>query len=132
MRVYIYLLVFLFILGCSKDDIIEPPADTIPLANYPDLQYKVFSGCARINCHSSNSRKGDLDLTDANAYQNLYNKASSIYPQLKRVVPYKPEESVLIGFLRGQYTPQMPIDGSLPFATVDSIELWIKKGAKKH
>lgn len=126
------LLLILIISACTKDEVINPPDVTGPLATFPDLQYKVFSSCATINCHSSNTKKADLDLTDANSYQNLVNIQSTLYPQLKRVVPYKPEESVLMGFLRGQFTPQMPMNGSLPHATVDSIESWIRKGAKRE
>ena len=126
------ILLMLIISACSKDEIINPPDVNGPLATFPDLQYKVFSSCATINCHSSNTKKADLDLTDANSYTYLYNRASTLYPQLKRVVPYKPEESVLMGFLRGQFTPQMPINGSLPHATIDSIESWIRKGAKRE
>ena len=125
------LLLILIISACTKDEVINPPDVTGPLATFSDLQYKVFSSCATINCHSSNTKKADLDLTDANSYQNLVNIQSTLYPQLKRVVPYKPEESVLMGFLRGQFTPQMPINGSLPHATIDSIESWIRKGAKR-
>jgi hypothetical protein len=125
------LLLILIISACTKDEVINPPDVTGPLATFPDLQYKVFSSCATINCHSSNTKKADLDLTDANSYQNLVNIQSTLYPQLKRVVPYKPEESVVMGFLRGQFTPQMPMNGSLPHATVDSIESWIRKGAKR-
>ena len=125
------LLLILIISACTKDEVINPPDVSGPLATFPDLQYKVFSSCATINCHSSNTKKADLDLTDANSYQNLVNIQSTLYRQLKRVVPYKPEESVLMGFLRGQFTPQMPMNGSLPHATIDSIESWIRKGAKK-
>ena len=125
-------LMLLLAAGCTTDDVINPPDVSGPLATFPDLQYKVFSSCATINCHSSNTKKANLDLTDANSYTYLYNRASTLYPQLKRVVPYKPEESVLMGFLRGQFTPQMPMNGSLPHATVDSIESWIRKGAKRE
>ena len=132
MKLILNLLVILILaVACTKDEIINPPDVTGPLATFPDLQYKVFSSCATINCHSSNTKKAILDLTDANSFANLYNRASTLYPQLKRVVPYKPEESVLMGFLRGQFTPQMPMNGSLPHATVDSIESWIRKGAKR-
>lgn len=121
-----------FFVSCSEDQTVTPPTFTGTLANYPDIQAKVFSSCASNNCHSTESKKGNLDLTESAAYSNLYNRISVLYPQFKRVNPGKPAESVLMLVLRGELLPQMPINGSIPYATLDSIESWIKKGALRN
>jgi hypothetical protein len=129
---FISFLLNLFILSCSDEQAVNPPKFTGTLANFSDIQAKVFSSCASNDCHSTGSKKGNLDLTESVSYSSLYNRPSSIYPQFKRVHPGKPNESVLMMFLRGDVSPQMPQNGSLPFDTIDSIESWIAKGALRN
>jgi WD40 repeat protein len=77
-----------------------------------------------IGCHQPASKQSDLELTTFDGLQKGGKKGAAF-------VPGKPDESVLIGYLTGKSTPQMPFGGR-PLAPeqIDLIKQWISEGAK--
>ncbi|WP_395137725.1 PSD1 and planctomycete cytochrome C domain-containing protein [Armatimonas sp.] len=76
-------------------------------------------------CHSGEAKQGGFSVEGA----ALFGGGSKF---LKRViVPGKPAQSALIGYLRGKHQPQMPI-GMPPLkeAQIQTIERWIAQGAR--
>ena len=76
-------------------------------------------------CHSKEAKQGGF-VTEGLA---LFIGGSKFAKRV--VVPGKPAESALIGYLRGKHQPQMPI-GMPPLkeAQIQTIERWIAQGAK--
>ena len=126
-------LAFSFILiGCSEDSPTEPaPTNSAPMAKLSDIQIKVFnSTCALSGCHGSTNTQANLLLTEGNAFSNLVNVQSQLYPQFNRVQPGNSSNSLLIKILRGEVSPRMPFNGTpLSGAVIDSIAKWIDNGA---
>lgn len=123
-----------FLSSCSEDsNTTAPPSGTpnAPMARFSDIQEKVFNTtCATANCHASGSAQAGLVLSQGQAYSNLVEVQSTLYPNLKRVDAGNSGESLLIQILRGTRTPRMPFNGSpLSSAVIDSIAKWIDDGA---
>jgi hypothetical protein len=122
-------LLFLLINGCAKDEgpfIVKPvklPGDTL-LSLSTDIQPIFDSHCIR--CH--NQSHPFLDLRDGYSYNQLL-YTGHLAPYIDTV---NPENSILVGRLRGVEYPIMPPDGDhlLP-ATIDSIVLWMSEGARE-
>jgi hypothetical protein len=128
------LLVLIFILssGCSEENTTEPtPTNSAPLAKLSDIQSKVFNTtCALSGCHGATNNQANLLLTDGNAFSNLVNVQSVVFPQFKRVVADSSSKSLIIKILKGEVSPRMPFNRDpLPAATIDSIAKWIDNGA---
>ncbi|MFH0734994.1 MAG: hypothetical protein V1773_12915 [bacterium] len=136
MKNYIILLLsfVLILIGCA--DQIVSDCDSIQIQVLPEgttfaqIQNEVFStNCALSGCHGTNSPQADLDLSSGNAYVNLVNVQSVLYPSLKRIVPGNSSQSLLIKALKGEDAPLMPSSGKLPNSVIDSIAAWIDRGA---
>lgn len=86
-----------------------------------------------VSCHGGN---GGLVLGQGQAYSNLVNTTSFGYAPLKRVVPAKPDSSVL--YLKISSNPpinvgqRMPQGGALPQDEILTIKYWILQGAKDN
>ncbi|MBB6049270.1 PSD1 and planctomycete cytochrome C domain-containing protein [Armatimonas rosea] len=76
-------------------------------------------------CHSKDAKQGGFVTEEA----ALFSGGSKFGKRV--IVPGKPSESALIGYLRGKHQPQMPI-GMPPLkeAQIQTIERWIAQGAK--
>jgi hypothetical protein len=134
-------LMFIFILSagiifmnCSEENTTQPQTTSpsnIPLSKLSDIQQKVFTqSCALSNCHGSNSTQANLLLTEGNAYNDLVNVQSVLFPQFNRVSPDSSINSLLIKILKGEVAPQMPLNRDpLDAAVIDSIAKWIDLGA---
>jgi hypothetical protein len=120
--------------GCSSDSPTEPaanPGTQAPLSKLSDIQAKVFTqSCALSGCHGTTNNQANLLLTDGNSFANLVNMQSFLFPQFKRVVPDSSSKSLLIKILKGEVSPQMPLNRDpLDPAVIDSIAKWIDQGA---
>jgi len=78
-----------------------------------------------IRCHG---RSGGLSLKEGQSFKNLINVESNRYAPNIRVVPGKPEESVLYHKLIGtkEYGRPMPLNRRLPEENVKLIKKWIE------
>jgi hypothetical protein len=72
-------------------------------------------------------------LVPGQAYNNLVNVQSFLYPQFKRVDAGNSSQSLIIKALRGEapfnQNSKMPLGGSLDPAIIDTIAKWIDNGA---
>ncbi len=79
-------------------------------------------------CHSGEGngvKRGKLDLS-------TFAKLQTGTPDHKVIEPGKPEESTLIGRIKGEIEPRMPQGGNnnkLSAAAIAKIERWVKEGA---
>lgn len=130
------ILASLIIYSCSDDEgTTSPPPNnsSAPLANFSDIQAKVFNSCASANCHSAQANQGNLNLTSGQSYSNLVNVQSVLFPSFKRVLPGDDGQSLLIKILKGEVNPRMPLNSTpLPNDVIDSLAAWIKKGAPNN
>jgi hypothetical protein len=89
---------------------------------------------ASCSCHKSDNPQGGLDLRALAAYNSLVGTPSVHDPDTLRVAPGNPDESFLLWKLTGTqpdgHGNSMPPAGSLPAASIDTIEQWIEEGAE--
>lgn len=120
----------LLLLSCSEDQTTAPIANNTPLSKFSDIKTKVFVNCIGAQCHSSAGNQGNLVLEAGVAYNNLVGVQSVLFPQFKRVEAGSSTNSLIIKILRGEVSPQMPLNGNpLDAAAIDSLAKWIDLGA---
>ncbi|MEW6087716.1 MAG: hypothetical protein AB1498_05375 [bacterium] len=131
MKTYIVLIisVFSFIyLNC------RPEANQKLEPSFSSISRNIFiKKCSLYTCHSSASfeKSGNLDLSDKESYNNLINFPSSSYPEIKRIVPGKPDESLLLQRLEGKVIIGVPLERNcVTKKEIETIREWIKNGAK--
>ena len=138
--------------GCGGDQSATPPGGTPggtpstgASGSFDQLQRTVLTPtCAQSDCHASAlPTSGNLALTPAVAYDNLVNaRPSSLAADrdgLKRVVPFKPDSSLLfqkvvlaLAAHNGEYGNIMPVGSpALTQGQVDFIRKWIEAGAPR-
>lgn len=121
--------------GCADeivtaDDLKNGQSNTAQLAKLSEIQKQIFTPtCATSGCHGSSGTQAGLNLTEGRSYNSLVNVNSVLYPNLKRVVPGKSSESLLIQVLNHTSPTKMPPGGKLEQSQIDSIAAWIDKGA---
>jgi hypothetical protein len=119
-----------FLISCSEDETTAPPTNTAVTAKFSDIKAKVFTNCLGAQCHSSAGNAGGLVLESSVAFNNLVGVQSALFPLSKRVEAGNSANSILVKILRGEVSPQMPVNGTpLTTATIDSIAKWIDNGA---
>lgn len=129
-RISMMLLALSLFVSCSEDQTTAPPTNNVPLAKFSDIKAKVFVNCTGAQCHSSSGNQGNLVLESSVAFNNLVGVQSVLFPQYKRVDAGNSNNSLIIKILKGEVSPQMPLNGTpLPAATIDSIAKWIDQGA---
>ena len=135
--------------ACGGDQSAAPPGGS-PLAgsatgSFDQLQRTVLTPtCATSECHASAlPTSGNLALTPAVAYDNLVNvRPTSLAADrdgLKRVVPFKPDSSLLfqkvvlaLAAHNGEYGNIMPVGSpALTQGQIDFIKKWIEAGAPR-
>jgi len=131
--IFLLITAILFI-SCSEENSTQPgpiASTNVPLSKLSDIQQKVFTQtCALSNCHGSTNNQANLLLTGGNAFANLVNVQSLLFPQFKRVAPDSSSKSLIIKILRGEVNPRMPLNRNpLDPAVIDSIAKWIDNGA---
>ncbi len=96
----------------------------------------IFDGsCALANCHGSQGARADLTLTADMAYGELVNVPSSQNNQWIRVVPFKPDESLVYLKLTQDRPPvgqKMPPGGGLSADQIALVRDWIRQGARNN
>ena len=131
--IFILIMFITLYFGCSENNTTQPPPPTsnLPSGKLSDIQQKVFTQtCTVSNCHGSTNNQANLLLTDGNAFSNLVNVQSFLFPQFKRVLPDSSSKSLLIKILKGEVSPRMPLNRTpLDPAVIDSIARWIDRGA---
>lgn len=129
---YILVCLVVVITSCSDDQSTSPRSQNTvaPSPTLSDIQAKIFNSCAAADCHSSSTRKGNLVLESGQSHANLVNVQSTFFPQFKRVEPGSGGNSLLIKILKGDVSPRMPYNRApLSNDVIDSIEVWIERGA---
>lgn len=142
-------LVVAIAIGCGGDQSATPPGGSpstgAASGSFDQLQRTVLTPtCATSECHASAlPTSGNLALTPAVAYDNLVNaRPSSLSADrdgLKRVVPFKPDSSLLfqkvvlaLAAHNGEYGNVMPVGSpALTQGQVDFIRKWIEAGAPR-
>ncbi|MCX7876721.1 MAG: hypothetical protein N2321_11220 [Melioribacteraceae bacterium] len=127
-------LIFTFVVSCSENITIPvEKSPSVSLSKLSEIQKQVFNtSCANSGCHSGSSPKANLNLTEGNSYSNLVGKQALMSPSFMRVKAGDATNSYLIRMLKnsGPNTSLMPPNGKLSDAIIDSISVWINKGAK--
>ncbi len=129
-RLKILMLVFVLFLGsCTKDQgplIIKPPpipGDTM-ISYSRDIQAFFDLHCVR--CHND---LHPLDLSVGVSYDELL-FTGRLAPYVDTLIP---ENSILIGRLRGVEFPLMPPDGDqIREGEIDTIATWMLQGARNN
>ena len=135
--IIIFIITAIMFISCSEESSTQPEPSSpsnVTLSKLSDIQQKVFTQtCALSNCHGSVNNQANLLLTEGNAFSNLVNVQSLLFPQFKRVVPDSSSKSLIIKILRGEVNPRMPLNRNpLDPAVIDSIAKWIDNGALKN
>ena len=104
-----------------------PPTRTITVtaagSTLTQIQNQIFTpACA--SCHGGGSPSAGLDLQAGQSYSNLVNVPASTEPGT-RVIPYDPDNSVLVTFLEGGHRNR-------PQSEIDLIRGWITAGAQNN
>jgi hypothetical protein len=131
---FFVLLLIILITGCTEENTTQPgqnPPSNVPLSKLSEIQQKVFTPtCALSGCHGPTNNQANLLLTEGNAFANLVNVQSFLFPQFTRVLQDSSSKSLIIKILKGEVSPQMPLGRDpLDPAVIDSIAKWIDNGA---
>ena len=128
MNKYILLILLFLALNCKK----EQNQKLVP--TFSSISKNIFiKKCSLYTCHSSafSDKSGKLDLSDKNAYSNLINIPGSAYPEIARILPGKPDESLLMQRLEGKIVIGVPLERNcVTKEEIAVIREWIKNGAK--
>ena len=115
----------------TENDINPVSTPNVQLSKFSELQKKIFTPiCAVPGCHLGADAQANMDLSDGKSYANLVNVKSLLFPSYKRVVPGNKEQSLLYVAVSFKFSQlQMPLTGKLDQNLIDSIGVWIDKGA---
>jgi hypothetical protein len=109
--------------GASKKG--DAAADSGKLRFSQDIAPILVANCT--GCHSGDGnglKRGKLDLS-------TFQKLQTGTPDHKVILPGNPDESTLVGRIKGEIEPRMPQGGnrSLSAAAIAKIERWVREGA---
>ena len=100
------------------------------------VQPILTASCATNGCHKGNMPAASLNLTSGQSYSKLVNVTTSQCADgRKRVSPGQPSESYLIDKLMNVdlcFGTQMPKQGTIPQAQIQTISDWICAGAPNN
>jgi hypothetical protein len=119
--------------GCSSPDgnLEDLASRTEPRLS--SIQRNVFDVyCAQPGCHAGFASESLLNLEAGNAYENLVEVPSAQMPDLRRVAPFRADDSYLIRKLEANEIVGEPMprtDIRLPQEAIDVIREWIDNGA---
>lgn len=131
-RIRIFVAIFAVIsLAACGDDAGTNPTNVSTLSTFSSIQLNVFNPvCAVPGCHNGTERP---NLTASVSYTNIVNVASS--QGLVYIQSGNPNNSYLYRKLTGVNIigDRMPRGrGALPQAALDSVRVWIEKGAQNN
>lgn len=93
-----------------------------PVSYFKDIRPVLQRNCQ--GCHQPATKQGDLILT-------TYEEFMAGGAKGKVVSPGQPDQSLVIGHLKGDIKPQMPFGGTpLPPEQIELFRRWIAEGAK--
>ncbi len=121
------IILLLFIASCDKKkpDLLQP--------TFSSIYENIFSKkCALYTCHSSAfaEESGKLDLMNETSYSSLVNVKSVTFPDILRIKPGDPDNSLLINRLDGTVIVAPPLERtSVSEEELNIIRTWIKNGA---
>jgi hypothetical protein len=123
--------------GCADKIVSEEDVNTvklsqsIQLSKFSELQKNIFTpSCAIEGCHAGSNLQANMDLSEGKAYSNIVNKQSLLFPSSKRVVPGNKEQSLIYKGLSYTFNQlKMPPTGKISQYLIDSLGVWIDKGA---
>lgn len=126
----LYMIILLLPLFYSCDDTVNPLYYDIPESNvsYSKHIQPLFNlKCTNSGCHDDQTRAGNLSLT---SYGNTT-------ADLQIVVPYHPENSVLVWAIEGRIPAGFMPPPTAPVAPltdnqINGIKTWIKEGARAN
>jgi hypothetical protein len=130
--------------GGGKPACVPPPPAQRTISFSGNIQPIFNRSCALAGCHAAGVLNGNLDLSQGQAYKQIYNVASFQMPSLKRVAPGKPTESYLVLKIQGapgtiigapmpQGCPVPPPGGScLGPDDLPAIQKWIEECATNN
>src|ERR1035437_157027 len=115
----------------SENDVNPVVASSPQLSRFSELQKNVFTPiCAVPGCHLGVNSQANLDFSEGKSYSNLINVKSLLFPSFYRVVPGNKEASLIYIAVTFSFKQlQMPLTGKLDQYIIDSIGVWIDKGA---
>lgn len=129
----VLLTIFIFFAGCKDQIVTEDNFNnnqTGPLSKFSEIQNNIFAkNCALSGCHAGSSPQANLNLSTGSAYAQLVNVNSFLFPGQKRIVPGNKDASILFKALNYNFQLKMPPTGKLDQSIIDSIGVWIQKGA---
>lgn len=102
-----------------------------------DVQPIFTNNCALSGCHAGSSPAGSMNLSEGNAYSNIVNTESQSYSPLERVVPFKPDSSVVYNKIIEN--PELSVGSRMPLsvdplseAQIAVVNFWIEQGAEDN
>lgn len=107
--------------SCYYDE--EDPIAEAPIPTGVSFS-KDVQGIFNLNCVSCHNGAITLDLTLGNSYDALLNG--------NYIVPFEPNNSVLVNSLKGNGQAVMPPSGSLETAEINKVVQWINEGAENN
>ncbi len=129
-RVFVAIMIVIGLAACGDDNATNP-TNVSTLSTFSSIQLNVFNPvCAVSGCHNGTQSP---NLTASVSYTNILNVASSQGPVY--IQPGNPNNSYLYRKLTGVNIigERMPRGrGALPQAALDSISVWIEKGAQNN
>jgi hypothetical protein len=131
---FICSVIIVFASSCLKDKgpIIVDPGDTQVVSYALDIQPIFDAHCNGPGCHDTFEQSALLNLEADVSYEDLLTSPSLTSPPEVLVVPYEPENSVLLLKVNGTpaYNPQMPLFApALAESQILAIDAWIRQGA---
>ena len=109
---------------------IEIPSGTEPVS-LQWIQDQVFTPYC-ISCHGNSLAQGGLNLAQGKAHSNLVG-VTATSSLLKRVDPQFPENSYLLKRMEGLSGESvMPPAGKISQVLIDSVSVWIERGALEN
>lgn len=132
-KILVFIITIFLYTACEDKIVSDPDPNPTPsglTAKFSDIQAKVFNvNCATSGCHGGSSTAGGLNLSSGASYSQLVNVNSLENPSMKRVLPGSSAQSLLIKKLEGNGTSVMPPSGKLSKEIIDTIKVWIDRGA---
>ena len=124
--------------GDAGSSTTAPPPGPNEITFAAAVQPILTRSCAFEGCHAGSSPQLGMNLSAGAAHGDLVGVPSAQVPQLQRVAPNAPDSSYVILKLEGDagavggVGTRMPLGGALTQAEIDTIRVWIGRGAPNN